>query len=134
MEKALAFNSYSVRESSEIQPQTLHIDDIALQTSMWCLSLLLVYDFFCTRITANERHYTLHVQAYVCLSSLLLVWNFMRISDISLNMGYGNECVARGICSLGPPQTREIVVDNYLVVDHKKLSITKKPVCEASYR
>ena len=35
---------------------------------------------------------------------------------------------------LGPPQTREIVVDNDLVVDHKKLSITKKPVCEASYR
>ena len=33
------------------------------------------------------------------------------------------------------PQTREIVVDNYSVVDHKKLSITKKPVCElASYR
>ena len=27
---------------------------------------------------------------------------------------------------LGPPQTREIVVGNYLVVNHKKLSITKK--------
>ena len=26
---------------------------------------------------------------------------------------------------LGPPQTREIVIDNYLVVDYKKLSITK---------
>ena len=35
---------------------------------------------------------------------------------------------------LGPPQTGEIVVDNYFVLDHKKLSITKKPVCEASYR
>ena len=35
---------------------------------------------------------------------------------------------------LGPPQTRPIVNDNYLVVDHKKLSITKKPVCEASCR
>ena len=34
---------------------------------------------------------------------------------------------------LGPPQTREIVVDNYLVFDPKKLSMTKKPVCEASY-
>ena len=32
---------------------------------------------------------------------------------------------------LGPPQTRELVVDNYLVIDDKKLSITKKLVCEA---
>ena len=30
--------------------------------------------------------------------------------------------------SLGPPQTRLIAIDNYLVVDHKKVSITKKPV------
>ena len=43
----------------------------------------------------------------------------------------------KSLLVLGPPQTREIyvVVDNYmyLVVDHKKLSITKKPVCEASF-
>ena len=38
------------------------------------------------------------------------------------------------LTDLGPSQTRrEIVVDNYLVVDDKKLSITKEPVCEASY-
>ena len=35
--------------------------------------------------------------------------------------GYENEQ------TLGPPQTRPIVIDNYLVFDHKKLSITKKP-------
>ena len=35
---------------------------------------------------------------------------------------------------LGSPQTRQIVIDNFLVVDNKQLSMTKHLVCELSYR
>ena len=36
--------------------------------------------------------------------------------------------------TLRPRLTREMVVDNYLVVKYKKLSITKFPVCDSSNR